>query len=136
MASPFDRVAAMAAVAIAAVAGERLRLVPMAVGRYKDATVDGARAALETVGTVSTTPGRMKLGRSDFHEDFARAAVASRIVARIELARLADTVWRAGDHVMRLDRPGQPALEIVAVDPPSLGAASFVLAAITSEPAP
>lgn len=130
MATPFDRAAAVGAAAIARVRGERLRVVPMQRSRWGAAVADSERSSLDTVGTVTVVGDRIKMNESGAGNDFRHQIIAPQIVVAIELSRLSGSVHRAGDQIVRLDRPDAPPLEIVAIEPPVLAATRWIVAAV------
>lgn len=98
--------------------GERVRIQPMEVGEYADASPDGERGTKDTTAVVAFTPstsGPDGLGGSNTRLGLRRGVIWLTPAA---IKSLCYTI-KVGDHAILRDRPGCPRYQITSPPTPS-----------------
>ncbi len=104
---------------------ERLTLFPMVAGRYTAATADPDRHELTVSGVVLESFSAMRLNDNVVGRDFNTQVAVAPIGVFISIDDLASAIFKRADRIQRLDRPGQPLLEIVRADANGAGRIVF-----------
>lgn len=101
--------------------GENLLLMPMTSGTISGPKLDPCRTAKTVVGTVVESLGTMRLNDNTVGRDFNTPIATAPIGVMIALDQLGDFELRKEDQIRRLDKPGQPCIEVSSLTPNGAG---------------
>ena len=111
---------------------ETIRLVPRRPGGYAEGAADPDRSERQVLAIITERPDRIRTGQNAVGREFDQAIVMADTVASIDTTRLGGEWPKVGDHVVLLDRPDQPVLEITVVESDGLARVLLSLVRITT----
>lgn len=116
-----------------AVMSERLRFVPRIRPRNSDGGIDPDRAALTVDGVYREIMRRTKVDTSSTGKALNHQFLTPTKTVSVDVAQFAGADFREGDHVIRLDEPGEPEF-VISFPPESDGRTRLVFTIGTASP--
>jgi|GEM_PF-2351147 len=119
MPSPFNRLDQLASASVEAVFAERVRFVPVKGGKYTEGARDPDRDEMEFPALLTVDQGVQITSGDEMGDKFGVGLVGApiRISVSAGIFIEPDKDLRKGDRFIALERPGQPAFEIVRPAP-------------------
>lgn len=116
MASPFDNLDRVAAVAVEGAFGEAVRLLPKREGKYSAGGTDPTRQPRECIAILTEDRGVQRMDGDGVGSNWGGELQLGAIRVSLAKGAHADMPIK-GDHVQALSREGQPLFEVIRVAP-------------------
>ncbi len=95
---------------------DRFRAEPVKLSFFNDGTVDPNRAAREIEAILCADTGKTVMVSGGRDADWRSGVSSQKSELHIDRAKYPDLVFKRGDKVRALARPGQPWFEVLSVD--------------------